>query len=131
MSGRILVTGSRDWIDEDVIYHALDAAVMDLLIDGGTNADVTLVSGACPTGADVIAERLAEEGGLRVERHPADWAKHGKAAGPIRNQHMVDLGADICIAFPLPTSRGTKHCMEAGRRAGILVRVFEPMRAER
>lgn len=64
--------------------------------------------------------------GGTVERHPAEWDKHGKAAGPIRNQKMVDLGATVCLAFPLPGSRGTAHCMSAARKASIPVWIFAP-----
>lgn len=34
---------------------------------------------------------------------------------------MVDLGADLCLAFPLPDSRGTKDCMARAKKAGIKV----------
>jgi len=118
---RILITGSRNWSDEDVIDGALRAAFYEF-------GPATLVSGACPTGADAIAERIWEAHAFPVERHPADWETHGKAAGPLRNQQMVDLGADICLAFPLPDSRGTKHCMGAADKAGIPVVVHEPAR---
>lgn len=82
--------------------------------------DCVLVHGAA-TGADTMAGKIAKELGWQVEEYPADWNKHGKAAGPIRNQQMVDLGADICLAFPLGESRGTRHCMKAAERAGIKV----------
>jgi hypothetical protein len=112
-SMRILVTGSRNWTNDEAIL----AAFADY-----AGQDVTLVSGACPTGADALAEEIAERFlGWEVERHPADWDRHGKAAGPIRNQEMVDLGADVCLAFPLGESRGTRHCMAAAKRAGIPV----------
>lgn len=111
---RILITGSRNWTDAQTLDEALSH-----FHDAHPNA--VLVSGACPTGADRLAEEAWESWGGTVERHPADWDRHGKAAGPLRNQEMVDLGADICVAFPLPDSRGTKHCMGAAERAGIPV----------
>lgn len=123
MSARILITGSREWTDTDAIITALSNAWHQF----GKPDDAVLVSGACPTGADAIAE--AVWGGMwsyPVERHPADWETHGKAAGPLRNQQMVDLGADVCLAFPLPGSRGTKHCMAAAEKAGIPIRVYKP-----
>jgi YspA, cpYpsA-related SLOG family len=116
---RILVTGSREWTDKQTIHRAL--------FDHGRWGD-TLVSGSCPTGADRIAEDYWRAFGP-IERHPAKWSE-GKSAGPRRNQEMVDLGADICLAFPLPESRGTRHCMEAANRAGIPVRVYEPAEDE-
>lgn len=111
---RILITGSRDWTDE----HAILGALARL---GAERERATIVHGDCPTGADAIVKRLAEEAGIPHEPHPADWKKHGKAAGPIRNQEMVDLGADVCLAFPLGDSRGTRDCSLRAERAGIKV----------
>ena len=115
---RILVTGSRDWADWNLLN--------DTLNEYANEQNIVIVHGDCPTGADAMAQRWVDYQGVRVERYPADWDKHGKSAGPIRNQQMVDLGADICLAFPLPQSRGTVHCMNAARKAGIPVRVIEP-----
>jgi hypothetical protein len=123
---RILITGSRDWTDRATIEAALSEQWSPTECPVGQ----VLVSGACPTGADRIAEDVWLQMGGDVERHPADWDKHGKAAGPRRNQEMVDLGAAICLAFPLPNSRGTKHCMAAAERAGIPVHVFHPIAEE-
>lgn len=111
MTYRILITGSRDWDDAETIEDALSPY---------RYRDAVLVSGACPSGADRIAEEIwGERWMMPVERHPADWKKHGKAAGTIRNQEMVDLGADICIAFRKNNSRGTTHCANAATLAGI------------
>lgn len=117
MAKRLLITGSRHWSDEFAVEAVLRLMHM-------REPDAVLVSGSCPTGADAIAERLWESYGGTVERHPADWDKHDKAAGPRRNQEMVDLGADVCVAFPLPGSRGTAHCMRAAEKAGITVRNY-------
>ena len=88
---RILVTGSRTWDDE----AAVRAALAPHYAPGAV-----LVSGACPEGADAIAERIWAGWGGTVERHPADWAKHGRAAGAIRNGQMARLpGITECLAF--------------------------------
>ena len=114
---RILVTGSRNWTDREVVRRALWEE------SGGMPA--TLVHGACPYGgADIIAAVLAAGWGWRVEPHHAQWGRYGKAAGPMRNREMVDLGASVCLAFPLGASRGTRGCMELARAAGITVRNF-------
>ena len=42
---------------------------------------------------------LQKKLGWVLETHPADWAQYGKPAGFIRNKKMVDLGANICLAF--------------------------------
>ena len=117
---RILITGSRDWTDGNAIDTALWRAALGCLPD----LDVVLVSGACPTGADAIAEGIAGEGGFTIERHPADWDKHGRAAGPIRNAEMVALGADLCLAFIKNHSKGATGCAVLAEKAGIPTRRF-------
>jgi hypothetical protein len=118
---RVLVTGSRFWPDEAPIYRAL---YQQRLIAAGP---MVIVHGDCPTGADAIADRWGRQfytDTVIVEPHPADWAHWGKAAGPMRNQLMVDLGADICLAFPIvgPGGHsGTRDCMDKARAAGIPV----------
>lgn len=59
---------------------------------------------------------------VEQEVHDADWNEYGRAAGPIRNQEMVDAGADVCLAFPTG-GPGTRDCMRRARDAGI--RVFD------
>lgn len=123
MSGhRILVTGSRDWTNRDVIYRAL-ASAWDRV---GRDPATVLVQGECHLGgADQIAAEVWRSWGLPVEGHPAEMGPSGHILGPARNRRMVDLGADVCLAFPLPSSRGTRNCMRLAREAGIPVEVFD------
>lgn len=108
---RILVTGSRNW------DRPLPIAVA-LLVHSGGSEDVTVVHGDAG-GADSIAKNCAIAFGWKQEDHPAPWALYGKRAGFLRNQHMVDLGADLCLAFTRNNSRGTAHCALAAEQAGI------------
>jgi hypothetical protein len=126
---RILVTGSRDWEDGDAVRRAIAEAMNDRGImtpTGKITEQVTIVHGGCPTGADRHAQlwALSLRGLMSEEEHPADWIHEGKAAGPRRNQRMVDAGADICLAFPLGESRGTRDCMRRAEAAGIPVVVL-------
>lgn len=107
---RVLITGSRDWTDASRIVKLLSHFAKDTtIIEGGAR------------GADRLARQAAEELGLEVETHEADWDRYGRRAGPIRNQQMVDSGADLCLAFPLPESKGTFDCIERAEKAGIFV----------
>jgi len=115
MAERVLITGSRRWTDPAVIRSAL-AQVWD--------PDAILVSGACPRGADALCESCWTAWGGRVERHPADWTRHGRSAGFRRNAHIVDLGANVCLAFILDNSPGTSHTAALARQHGIPTRIY-------
>lgn len=115
---RVIITGSRDvGRDPNVARKAVSDRLFDLPVDS------VIVHGAA-RGVDRISEQEAQKLGLLVESHPADWEAHGKAAGFIRNKHMVDLGADLVIAFWDGKSRGTKHTIEIAEKAGIPVEVI-------
>lgn len=122
---RILVTGSRDWTDEQAIHDAL-AQVMRAHRDRNP---IVLVHGGA-RGADRIADKIWRSWQFRLdlaapEVHHADWDSYGKAAGWRRNAEMVAAGADVCLAFPLGESRGTRGCMALAEEAGIPVIVHE------
>lgn len=123
---RILVTGSRNWNNVGLIWDVIDD------LDTLHGSDHVLVSGACPLGADAIAETAAREFGWEVERHPANWSQ-GKRAGFIRNEEMVNLGADLCIAFvkfcrnhrERHGSHGSMHTVMLAEQAGIEVQLWK------
>jgi YspA, cpYpsA-related SLOG family len=123
---RVLVTGSRDLTDPAAVHDALNEIWADP--DRNVRELLVVVHGDNPAGADYYAHRWCAArrdllAGVREERHPADWATHGKAAGPNRNQKMVDLGADLCLAFLQPgaANTGTTDCVRRARAAGIPV----------
>ena len=121
---RVLVTGSRRWCDDALVHSLLDERLTE-------QGFITVIHGDCPTGADKFARTWAERAilldmrqnfaNIRHEPYPAYWNELGKSAGPIRNRYMVELGADVCLAFPDAESRGTVSCMKFARAAGIPV----------
>lgn len=115
---RILVTGSRDWTDQ----HAVWAALADAARPVAPEQKLVIVHGACPTGADAMADEWARSYGAAIEAHPANWAKYGRRAGPIRNAVMVARGADVCLAFIKDRSRGASYTASLAEAAEIPVR---------
>lgn len=108
----LIVCGGRDYEATRAVFSALHH-VQD---QRGVRK---IKHGKCPTGADRLAQRWAELEGVEVEPFPPDWERHGKAAGPVRNQAMADSGADGCIAFP--GGRGTADMITRAEAAGIPV----------
>ena len=108
---RVLVSSSRDWTTTGAIRGALAQQWGD--------GSAVLVSGACPRGADRLAEACWTRWGGRVERHPADWARHGRAAGYRRNAAMVAAGASVCLVSIRAGSPGASHTVALAQAAGI------------
>lgn len=111
---RILITGSRDWVDVTFVEDKLASFTENI-----ESASITLVSGHCLTGADAIAEAFAKQLGWQVERHPADWSRYGKQAGFVRNDYMVKLGADLCLAFIKDNSKGATMSATLAEKVNI------------
>lgn len=119
---RVLVCGSRDWKKRGPIQLVLRGMIVEI--------DTVVIHGAAP-GADSIAHMVAEELRFDCDPYPADWDTHGKKAGPIRNQQMLDEGKpDVVFAFvtrPLAESRGTADMVRRAKKAGVPVYVTERM----
>lgn len=113
MTNRVLVCGGRDFNDADTVFAALD---------GHVRHGDTIIQGGAP-GADRFAREWSHQRKCRYENFPADWKAHGRAAGPIRNQQMIDEGKPTkVIAFP--GGRGTADMVRRARAAGIPVFEF-------
>lgn len=110
---KVLVCGGRDYkvyCDiESVIKAAHEKYKFTHVITGGAD------------GADSYAKSAAQAIGIQTVECEALWNIHGKAAGPIRNKNMLDLGPDLVIAFP--GGKGTASMVALARAAGIKVEV--------
>jgi phosphoribosylformylglycinamidine (FGAM) synthase-like amidotransferase family enzyme len=117
---RVLVCGGRDFNDLDMLNRALD----DLRL---MHYEIAIIQGGA-RGADHLASCWAKRNGIELHSYPADWNKHGKAAGPIRNQQMLDEGKpDMVIAFP--GGRGTADMVARARKAGVRVHLITTTRS--
>lgn len=122
---KILVTGDRNWTDR----KAIDRELHNLAGNRMPPYDqITVIQGGA-SGADEIAHNITDGMGEHwvAVTVPADWNKYGRAAGPIRNQAMIDaFKPDIVLAFHsnIKNSKGTIDCIEKANKAGIPVRLF-------
>jgi Protein of unknown function (DUF2493). len=116
---RVLICGSRNYDDKETLNLTLDG-----LRSIYTITDV--IEGEA-RGADTLARLWAESHGLSVHPFPADWKKHGKAAGYIRNRQMLDEGKpELIVAFSkdILTSSGTHNMICLGNKARVPVFLY-------
>lgn len=107
---RILVCGGRDFSDSILLNKTLR--------DFFFGPEDVLICGMA-RGADRMAYDWVKARDILIEEYPAEWDKHGKAAGFIRNQDMLDSGVDVVVAFP--GGRGTADMVRRARKAGVEV----------
>lgn len=114
----MLVCGSRNVVDLGALIDGLSIRF------GVLPEDTELISGGAPgvdSWADWIYLRYFPHRPRRVFK--ADWKKHKKAAGPIRNRQMLDEKPDLVIAYWDGESPGTKDTVTEARKRGIPVEV--------
>lgn len=110
---KVLITGSRSWADKDTIATALKEIGATEIAQGGA------------TGADCLAWRVAAELHIPCRTYQADWKKHGRGAGLIRNTEMLnEFKPDVVLAFWDGSSKGTAHMIETSQRGGCRVIVY-------
>lgn len=136
---RLLVTGSRTWDDGQAVDARLDEIAAECRTIRRT---LTVIHGAA-AGVDAIAHnwvkrRQARHWPVWVEAHPAPWNAHCidrctpghrrprrgggdycPAVGMYRNERMVQLDADVCLAFIRDASTGATGCADLAEAAGI------------
>ena len=104
---KLIVAGGRDFDDYAQLEQRLLAMSNE---DSLGDIAISLVSGMA-RGADNLGVRFAHEYGVKLYTFPANWDKHGKAAGFRRNEEMGQF-ADGLLAFWDGQSRGTKHMID-------------------
>lgn len=106
---KILVCGGR--------YYA-DALTVGRWLDPYHNQAPFIIQGEAP-GADYLAKQWAIRSGVHYAGVPALWDTYGHKAGPLRNQAMLALKPDVCMAFP--GGRGTASMVSLCLRHNIPV----------
>ena len=105
---KVLVCGGRYYADRLRVDQVLCDLKPEKVIHGAAQ------------GADTLAAEWALDMGVPVEAYPADWERHGRAAGPIRNRHMLeDSCPDVVVAFP--GGKGTADMVKRAKARGVRV----------
>jgi hypothetical protein len=100
-SMKLIISGSRGFDDYELLCKKAEQV--------NENVDeITEVVCGGAKGADMLGKKWADENSIPVKLMPANWAKHGKAAGPIRNREMAEY-ADALLVFWDGESPGTKN----------------------
>ncbi len=123
MSFCVLICGGRDYVDRERLFATLDRYHAD--------AHFTLIIHGAARGADALADQWASYRNVMCRAYPAEWRKHGAAAGPRRTAKMIEEGKpDLVIAFPTG-GPGTADMMHKARAAGVEVVAVVPLKAIR
>lgn len=121
---RVLVCGGRDFGDRERFIRAMDEHVGRRSVhfsatDNWLPSDIHIIAGGA-RGADTLAIDWAVVNGCGFTEYPADWKTHGKKAGMLRNQRMINEGRpDLVVAFP--GGRGTADMVRRAKANGIEV----------
>jgi predicted Rossmann fold nucleotide-binding protein DprA/Smf involved in DNA uptake len=107
---RLAIVGSRDIYDPRMLAHGLRRVRSQF---PGVEI-VEIVSGGA-RGADWMAEDYARRNGIPVKVFPAEWNRHGRKAGFLRNREIVAY-ADVVLAIWDGESKGTAMTRELALR---------------
>lgn len=116
-SYKVIIAGGRHFDDYNLVKERCNYFLSEKM----KSHQVVILSGHAK-GADTLGERYAQERGLSIDAHPADWEKYGKSAGFRRNAQMAEV-ADALIAFWDGASRGTANMIDLAKRKGLKVAV--------
>ena len=112
---KTIIAGSRTITDYSTVKEAIEKSGFKIteVISGGAQ------------GVDKLGERWALENNIPVKRFLADWIKHGKAAGPIRNSEMVKI-AECAIVIWDGISRGSQDTITKMQNANKELFIYVP-----
>lgn len=113
---KLLIAGGRDFNDYFILKDEANKILRN--VDG----KIVIVAGGA-RGADNLAKLFAREMNYEYEEHPADWDKHGKSAGYIRNNEMaksiLENKDGALLAFWDKQSRGTYNMIDIAKTRHI------------
>lgn len=79
-------------------FTFISAAMVERIVSGFDLRPNEIVSGMA-SGADAAGVFYADDYKILLKEFPADWGKHGKAAGPIRNREMAEYADALLLLW--------------------------------
>ena len=106
---KCVIAGGRDFWDWDLLVETLERVRHEL-----GDWDITEIVSGTARGADTLGAKYAVDNDIPVKEFPANWDKHGRSAGYLRNEEMAEY-ADMVICFWDGQSRGTRHMIDLAK----------------
>lgn len=108
---KIIIAGTRDL---HVTINDIDEEVRN------SGFEVTEVLSGRSGKVDLTGELWARVRGIPVRPFPADWNKYGKAAGPIRNMGMAQVGDGLILVWD-GKSHGSRDMRNCAKSRGLSI----------
>ena len=113
---KCIIAGSRSINSYVVVDHAIQ--------ESGWADEITEVISGGASGVDALGEEWAYKNHRHLIVFPADWDTYGKSAGIRRNLQMAGYATHL-VAIWDGKSKGTQHMIQAAKKAGLKVYVYE------
>ena len=110
---KVIIAGGRTIIEPSHIIYAIEQSCFSM---------TEVVCGEA-AGVDTMGKRWAEWHGIPWASFPANWDRHGKGAGHIRNGEMAAY-ADALIAIWDGKSRGTANMIEQACAHDLYIHIY-------
>lgn len=121
---RVLVTGGRTFLDIvwvwaglDLLHEVLPGGITEIIEGGASGADIRARWWA--EAFNDVCGQLAGHMPIKITEVKAEWEKHGRSAGYIRNAEMAKLKPDVVLACP--GGNGTANMVKVAKAAGLRV----------
>ena len=118
MEFKVVIAGGRDFNNFPNLCTKLDGYLKEKV----KTHKIVIISGGA-RGADTLGEKYAQLRRFSVIKMKADWEKHGKSAGFVRNGDMLNA-ADGIVCFWNKQSKGTKHMIDITTKANKPLRLI-------
>lgn len=108
---KVIIAGSRTINDFNLVKDQIE-----LFIE--IHGEIAEVVCGCAKGVDTHGADWAHFNKIKTTYFPANWKKHGKAAGHIRNRKMAKYANALILIWD-GESRGSKNMLSNANKFGL------------